>query len=222
VLMYAAYVALLVLFVVGAVRLWRTKASILFVLAIAFPLIWAISRRVSSETSKPIYLVVATPVVVLLVALLARGPRSAAAVLVVALLVSVTTLHRMQTWFRTDVDQFPTPTPRSLAPLETTLGKLGVSHVYADYWIAYRLAFDSGERIVATSDQFDRAAVRDGQVTPLPSDNVRYRKFQRAVGTARHGFVFFRADEAHIPIVPLLRRHGYRRVVVGPFVVFAP
>jgi len=107
-------------------------------------------------------------------------------------------------------------------PLENVLDRLGVSRVYADYWIAYRLAFDTDERIVATNDQFDRAVVRGGQVTPVPSDGVRYRPFQRTGGAARHGFVFFRADEATIPIVRLLREHGYRRVVVGPFVVFAP
>jgi 4-amino-4-deoxy-L-arabinose transferase-like glycosyltransferase len=221
-LMYIGYVALLAAFAFGAVRLWRTNASLLFVLAIAFPLIWAISRRVSSETGKPIFLVVVTPVLVLLVALLARGPKSAAVVLIVACAVSVVTLHRMQVWFRTDVDQFPPSTPRSLAPLEATLRRLGVSRVYANYWIAYRLAFDSDERIIATNDQFDHAVVRDGQVTPVPSPDVRYRDYQRRVAASRHGFVFFRADEANTPIVPLLRRRGYRRVVVGPFVVFAP
>jgi hypothetical protein len=34
--------------------------------------------------------------------------------------------------------------------------------------------------------------------------------------------VIVRVDEPSTPIVPVLLRHGWKRVVVGPFVVLAP
>src|SRR5207248_2448575 len=39
--------------------------------------------------------------------------------------------------------------PRDLGPLVRTLDQLGVKRLYADYWLAYRIDYETGERIVA-------------------------------------------------------------------------
>ena len=46
--------------------------------------------------------------------------------------------------------------PVSMDPLVAATDRLGVRHVFADYWIAYRLAFESQERVVATPFFVDR------------------------------------------------------------------
>ena len=58
----------------------------------------------------------------------------------------------MADWFK--IPQ-PVPyAPRSFAPLIATLDRLGIDHVYADYWIAYRLDFATQERIIAAENTF--------------------------------------------------------------------
>jgi hypothetical protein len=141
---------------------------------------------------------------------------------VVVCLVSVVTLHRMDVWLRNPAPRWPPAVPRDFTPLISTLDGLRLDHVYADYWIAYRLAFDTRERVIGAQSTFAHATFRSGQVTPLPSPLVRYLPYQREVQAARHGFVFFRAEARSTPIVRQLERHAYRRYPIGPFVVYAP
>jgi hypothetical protein len=143
----------------------------------------------------------------------------------VAGVVSVVTLQRMDEWFRQARPETtyakglgPRRTvqavPRDLGRLVSALDALGLKHVYADYWLAYRLDFDTRERIVASESSF--AAL------PSSREDVRYRPYERAVKRARHGFVFYRPSVASVPIVPQLEQRGYRRHVVGSYVVYAP
>jgi hypothetical protein len=104
--------------------------------------------------------------------------------------------------------------PRDLGPLLSALDRLGLEHVYADYWLAYRLDFDTRERIVAVESRF--AAL------PSSREDVRYRPYERAVKRARHGFVFYRQTVGSVPMVPQLEQQGYRRHVVGSYVIYAP
>src|SRR5207253_5173616 len=102
--------------------------------------------------------VIGTPVLVLLLAqLVTTYPRAIAAV-AIAGAVSVGTLHRMYGWVST-VGQFEAA-PRDLGPLVTTLDRLGLERVYANYWIAYRLDFDTKERIVAANITYHRVTFR--------------------------------------------------------------
>jgi hypothetical protein len=112
--------------------------------------------------------------------------------------------------------------PRDLRPLISTLGKLRLDRVYASYWVAYVLDFDTRERIIAVENKFDRVSFVGGQAIPADDPFVKYPPYEREVKAARHGFVFFRASVASIPIVVQLERHGYHRYLVGGFVVFAP
>jgi len=112
--------------------------------------------------------------------------------------------------------------PRDLRPLISTLEMLGLDHVYADYWLAYRLDFDSRERIVAVENGFTHLTFERGQAIPSSEQDVRYPPYGREVQRARHGFVFYRQTVGSVPIVAQLEQHGYRRHVVDSYIVYAP
>lgn len=214
---YLVYVALAAAFAYGA---WRTRhayASLLYVVAVVFVLLWPVSHRVTLLTSHPVYLVVISPVAALLLAQLARADPAAVAVVAAVGVVSVVTLQRMDVWARTDPDHWPPPTPRSFRPLADALDRMGIHDVYANYWIAYKLAFDSRERIIATEYPYTSLVERHGQLVPEPPPATRYPPWQRRVERAPHAFVVFRHDR----MPRTLAEHGYRRHLVGPFAVYA-
>jgi hypothetical protein len=137
---------------------------------------------------------------------------------VAAAAISIVTLHRMPPGPAGE----PPSAPRDLRPLITTLDRLHLDRVYANYWAAYVLTFDTRERIIAVENKFAPARFVDGQAVPADDPYVKYPPYQREVKAARHGFVFFREGVESIPIVKQLERHRYSRYLVGPFVVFAP
>ena len=238
VLTLLAYGALAVLFVVGAYRARRRAASLLYVVAAVFPFVYATAPQ-TLFSSEPRYLLVLSPVVCLLVAQLATTYWRGVAVLGAALAISVATLARIQT-YEENVPPQPPKAPRDLGPLAETLDRLDLDRVYADFWLSYRLTFETDERIVAAQSKLERVAVVGGRVLASRHPFSRYRPFERTVEAApRRGFVFFRdsleqgADRT--PGAPAaarvrqlsalseeLREHGYRRVDVGPFAVYAP
>jgi hypothetical protein len=104
-----------------------------------------------------------------------------------------------------------------------TLDRAHVRHVYAEYWIAYRLAFDTDERIIAVDNPLTGTAVANGGLRPTPAPSPEYLPYQREVDrSSRYGAVTFRDLESTEPALAQLRQHGYRRVVVGPFAVYVP
>jgi 4-amino-4-deoxy-L-arabinose transferase-like glycosyltransferase len=221
-LFYLVYVGALALFVYGAIKSVREPSSLLYAVAIFFPLLYAIDRRTSFITSWPQYTVVLTPVLTLIVAQLATRYWRAAALLGVALALEVVSIHRMDHYYRVP-QEFQERAPRNIAPLVATLDRLGLDRVYADYWIAYLVDFKTNERIVAVDNRFTDVSFRNGKAV-LPTDpEVRYRPYERKVeADPGHGFVFFRRTAHRIAILPSLERHGYARHLVGPFVVLTP
>lgn len=174
---------LVVLLAYGAFRMRRSRSSILYVVAAAFPFVWAISPRTGLDTD-PRYLVVLTPVIVLLMGQLMSIPLRAAVVLAAGLTLTVAVVERMEV-------PSPPQTPRDLAPLIATLDRLGLNRVYASYWIAYVLDFDSGETIVAVENRFDSVAFRatgpSCRTTPL-SGSPPIRPRSRPAGTGSSSF----------------------------------
>jgi hypothetical protein len=217
----AIYGFLLLLFVFGAYRCRGRNVSLLYVVAAVFPFLYALPSKTSYIEGWPEYTVVVVPVIVLLLAQLGTTFWRAVALVGVAALISAVTIHRMDVVSRA-ANPLPAQAPRDFSPLIDTLDRLGLDHVYADYWIAYDLDFDTQERIVAVENQFGSLSFRDGQATPPPDPTVRYKPYQTEVQAARHGFVFWTRSYRQLPIVGQLVKHGYRRIVVGPWVVFAP
>jgi Dolichyl-phosphate-mannose-protein mannosyltransferase len=232
-LTYLIYLALVLLFVVGAIKTRHRTRSVLYVVAACFPFIYALSPKTVLALGIPRYLTVLTPILALLVAQLATTRTRGIVVLAVACLVSVVTVQRIDEWFRAP----PSPTnnakgagprhavhwvPRDLGRLTAALEALRLRHVYADYWLAYRLDFDTHERIVAVESRFMHLRYERGRAIPVDDAAPRSQAYAREVRRARHGFVFYGQIVDTIPIVASLERHGYRRHDVGSYVVYAP
>jgi 4-amino-4-deoxy-L-arabinose transferase-like glycosyltransferase len=201
-------------FAYGALRSIRRDVSVLYVVAIIFPFIYAISGF-TIESSDPRYLVVLTPVLPLLFAQLATTRIRGTALVALGALVSIVILHTAIVQHPPEVDP-----PRDFRPLIATLDRLDVHYVYSSHWVAYRLAFETNERIIGVKNDWSHGVHWDGtQATPGPDLFIRYPPWERAVAEHRHAFVFYR--DALPPIVPDLRRFGYRHYDVGTLVVYA-
>ena len=218
----AIYFGLVVAFGYGAYRTRRQRASILYIAVFLFPLIWALSRRVSFLSATPRFLIVLTPVIALLAGQLAKNHARAAALLALASVISIVSVHRMNIDAQAVHPHGLPTTPRSLGRLISTLRAAKLTRVYADYWIAYRLDFDSREQIVATEvDPGAHLKLAGGQAVPR-TPSVRYPPYEREVRSYRHGFVFFRQTIASNIVASQLSRLGYRRSLNGRFVIYAP
>src|SRR4029079_15529344 len=134
--------------------------SLLYVVAAVFPFVYALAPQ-TLFSQEPRYLLVLSPVVCVVVAQLATTYRRGVVVLGVALAISVATIDRMDDYART-VPVQPPKAPRDLGPLVTALDERGVHRVYADFWLAYRLTFETDERIVAAQNKFEDVIVEDG------------------------------------------------------------
>lgn len=217
-----AYAALLILASIGAVRYRHRAVALPFVVFFVFPFVWAVAKRVTYLSATPTYLIVVTPVIVLLVALLGRRPPAAVAVAVAALAISAVSIQRMDDDTKAIHPRGIPVVPRDLSPLVATLDRAGVTHVYADYWITYRLSFDTNERIVATEVDPGRGSIRNGVVYRSSDRIPRQPSYARAVDeSSRRGFVFFRRSVG-LALPQRLEALGYRRILTGEFAVYLP
>jgi hypothetical protein len=94
--------------------------------------------------------------------------------------------------------------PDDIAPVIRVLEREGQTQVVADYWIAYRLTFESGERIIAASSGFSR----------YPSFEERVRQ------SPTPAYVFVDDALSERRARPKLEARGYRRVPVDGWVAF--
>jgi 4-amino-4-deoxy-L-arabinose transferase-like glycosyltransferase len=221
-LMYGIYVLLLGLFAYFGWRRRRTNRSLLYLVAVAFPLLASVDAKFIYYTSAPRYVLLLTPVLSLLLAQLATRPAYAAALVATCCVVCAVSLHRMDFWYRTHRPQWPVPTPRSLEPLIATLARLHLRHVYAGYSIAYRLEFDTRQGVTVSDISDGTPSLLAGRVRPPPR-RVGYPPDQRAVDAAqRYGFVVFRDSDFTKADRARLLKHGFSPLDVGPFVVWHP
>ncbi|HZO97697.1 MAG TPA: glycosyltransferase family 39 protein [Gaiellaceae bacterium] len=210
------YALLAALFLRGAVRSRSSDASVLYAVALGFPFLYAISAW-TIEAGEPRYLVVLTPVLALLAAQLATSRARGLAVLALGLALSVAVLHRAEVSARASTAPGP---PGDLRPLEAELERLGVDRFYSTYWVAYKVTFETRERIVGVKNDFTAVSWDGEQAQPALGAFIRYPPFERAVREGRHAFVLYRALLPSIPIVPRLERYGYRRHDVGTLAVY--
>jgi hypothetical protein len=222
-LVYLVYASLLVLFVVTGWRKRHERISLIYAVALAFPFLLVLSRKATSNTSDPRFLIVLTPVLALLLSQLAGTRLRALALVAAGCLVSVVCLNRLDTWYATHARVWPLRTPRSLAPLISTLDRLHIRNAYAEYWIAYRVAFDSREHIIAVDNPLTGTQAANGRLRPTPASSPHSTEYEHQVDHAlRFAAVTFRNLESTEPAVTQLRQHGFQRVIVGPFAVYAP
>jgi 4-amino-4-deoxy-L-arabinose transferase-like glycosyltransferase len=212
------YGVLLLLFAFGFVKTRRSKASMLFLVALVFPFLYALSPW-TVESGDPRYLSVLTPVLALLLAQLAVRPSAGAALVLAAGALTFTMLHTSYREAEAAVPGFGAP--RDFRPLIRTLDRLGVKYVYSSHWIAYRLAFETNERIIGVKNDMASVTFAHGQAQPaLNPFFIRYPPYELKVRAGRHAFIFYAGTLASIPIMKPLVRYGYRPHPVNGVVVY--
>jgi len=195
--------------VVGAVAAvgLRRRAQLAPLLAIAasFPLTYAITGFGAQH--EPRYLTFLVPVVALPAGwLLARRRVLAPVGLIVALGFSTLVLIRMDRWGLYKPRAPDVVVPQDVSPAIDLLEREGIHAVESDYWLAYRIAFASQERVIVA--------------TPYTQRNAHW---QRRVASERlHPWLFLRGSRTEVEARPLLTTRGYRRIESGDYVLYVP
>ncbi len=210
-----------------ALAAWRWRRSALSLLPftiVAFPFLYAINGMTSS-TLEPRYVVVLVPVLILAAASLATTVPRAAAILLAAALLSSVGLVRWLDWNNAPAranslnDQVV-----ALGPTIAALDRAGIDRAYATYAIAYRLTFDTRERIVVSEGDLTHLTVEGpGRVLPpVPTDYTTHHHpaYDRAVRAAhRLAYIFVRGETYEAHDVALLEANGFRRADVGTVIL---
>lgn len=222
------YAALVVVLVVAWRRARAPAVRLLYLVLATFPFVHALSPS-TWIVDEPRYVVVLLPVVVLLAAqAFASVPRAGLAVAAgTALSALVLVQLSGSPAFAERADGMFVP--RDFGPLIDDLERTGTERLFASYWVAYRVDFETRERIVAAEATLSTLALRGGRVlpdAPARADESRHPEYDAVV----------RADpEAALVLLidpppekppedalwrPLLERAGYTRSVVGGFAIY--
>jgi hypothetical protein len=196
--------------------------------ALIFPVIYAASSYTWFNT-EPRYLTFAYPVFALLLASVATSRSRTAALAAATFAVAVGGVAEIE---HHDLSASPadgTTVPADIRPLLRTLRAHGIDRVYANYWVAFRITFESGERIIAApvgDVGQQRYSLIGRRVIPLSvgrTDSWRYRKFNFEVAeTTQAAHVVVGGTDLHPAIDHLLLRHGYRRLRPSGFDIYLP
>jgi 4-amino-4-deoxy-L-arabinose transferase-like glycosyltransferase len=171
----ALYVALIAGFLVVAWRSRGTDRELLVVVAACFPLVAAVNQ-LTGTSMNPVYVVVLMPVLALLLCSGIRSPAQGLwAMGGVALLLSGSLVDLRAS----EVNGQAAPgclapggyLPRDFGQLTDTLTALQIQRVYASYWVAYRIDYETSERIIAADGRPSSLWIRPGgAVVPSPDD----------------------------------------------------
>jgi hypothetical protein len=219
----AVYVALVAVLAVVFWRKRRRNTSLLFAVAAAYPFLYAISPA-TWIVDEPRYLVVLLPVLALLLAQPLTSVRRGAPVLAVAIAVSAVVMLRLASSSEYDRRADGLFVPRDFKPVIASLDRRGIDRVFSSYWVAYRLTFETRERVIAAETLLGTASVRHGRVVPRvptrPNDN-RHRPYDTAVrGAPNPAWVLLPGSPHDALTRPLLRRAGYVRSLAGGFAIY--
>ena len=177
----------------------------LVIIAIAYPFLFALSPW-AGYGDEPRYLVLLHPILILLYLSALRTLTTQAVGIGVAALVAVASIvYHDHTYEGPIVSEIAVEV--DLIPLLQELEDQEITHVYADYWIAYPITFASEEKIVAASTSHSRYQPYQDQVGADPSSSQIFaagspaeREFRAATGDA----------------------DGYTVTQVGPVVIYRP
>jgi hypothetical protein len=159
------YIALIVGGVIG-LALRRTKPWLLILVVITFPLLWG-AFPVSGVIGEGRYVMFILPAVVLLLVYVVKYPALQVVFLVAAFAVSVDGVHRIKCCTASLAPDVPMP--RHTGPLINALDAHHVTRFNGDYWITYRVAFETNERIIGSPRTFKRWPPFDQEVAAAPN-----------------------------------------------------
>jgi Dolichyl-phosphate-mannose-protein mannosyltransferase len=223
----AVGVVLYALLVAGLVwLLWRRPARLapLLLIVLVFPVFYFVSPYTWLE-SEPRYLTLVMPVFALLIAYAMKNLWRTAAILGIAVALSVGGMVELQRHhvaaFRTE----GTAMPSSIGPVLQTLRQNDIHYAFASYWVAWRITFESNEKIIAAKASYGHPSVVDGRVQPgdPPNDRGFWPGYYARVDTHRQiAQVFVVGGTVEPTIRPFLLRAGYTRIVNGKFAIWLP
>jgi hypothetical protein len=204
-------IAVLYLVVVGVVAYQlvrrRSRPMALLTLAIAFfPFFYAASPFTWFIGEGRYVLFLTAFLTVALAAAVARKPVLSVALVTTLAVVSTAGLFAMRGW--TDPFAPDVRVPTQLGPLVAALDRNHVTRLFTDYWIAYRVTFETDQRVVA-------APVVASRYSPYDTD-VRAAErpaWVAVAGSARIG-----------PFEAALAQRGvaWRRVKAGSYLLYLP
>jgi Dolichyl-phosphate-mannose-protein mannosyltransferase len=183
----------------------RPKPWFLVLVVAVFPLLWG-AFPISGVVGEGRYVMFVLPAVALLLVHAARHPIAQVALLVAALAVSVDGVHRIRCC--TSPSAPDVEMPRGTGPLIAALEAHHVKHFDANYWIAYRVTFETNERIVASPRSFKRWPPFDRAVAADPDPPAVFVAGSALGPTYHRGLVRLGID--------------YERYGAGDFVVYQP
>ncbi len=206
--------------------LWRRPPRLvpLLLIMLVFPIFYFVSPYTWLE-SEPRYLALVMPVLALLIASALTTARRAAAVLAVAVALSVGGMVELE---RNHVIEFRTEgvaVPANIQPVLETLRAHDLHYAFASYWIAWRITFESSLRIVGGRASYGVPFIHNGRVDPgeKPHDRGFWPSYYARVAAHRQAaHVFVLGGDVEPKVRPFLRRAGYTRVVSGRFAIWIP
>ena len=209
--------------------LWRRPPRLtpLLLIVLVFPIFYFVSPYTWLE-SEPRYLTLVMPVFALLIASALTTAWRAAAVLAVAVALSVGGMVELERHHVVAVpDGGRRRRPASIAPVLDTLRAHDLHYAFASYWIAWRITFESDLRIVGGKDELRRIPfVRNGRVEPgRAAERPRLLARRTTHGSTRTG----RSRTSSSSAATSSRRCGRscakratRRLVSGRFAIWIP
>jgi hypothetical protein len=222
------YLALLALFALGWWRAPSPATRLLYVVTASFGFVYALSPS-TWIVDEPRYVVMLLPVLVLLVGQALTTVLRAAVAVVARVALSTLVLWQLTTSPEFERRADGLFVPASFAPLIEELERNGPRRVFAGYWVAYRLDFETDERLVAAEATLPTLSLRDGRVVPdRPTglDESRHAEYDTVVrADPDAGFVLLREPPPDRPAEDarwrrLLEQAGYERTVVDGFAVY--
>jgi MFS family permease len=197
----------------------------MFILALLlFPVFYAFSPY-TWLSSEPRYLTLLSPVLALLFVYPFRTASRAYVFFAVCIALAFGSFARINSQNVLTFHSDEIPVPSNFAPVIAELDRLHIDRLYADYWIAYRIDFETDERIVAATGSPKYHLTR-GRVRPIPNDDPgsegRYPKYRIEVDASREAAVLFaHGGKLERRTAPLLRRAGYRHFLVHDIDIWA-
>lgn len=199
-------VATVVVLTAVVVVAWRARhrSWLLLAVVVGFPFVAAVPSA-TVYVDEPRYGYVVAPVLALVVAAAVGGSRVAIAVPAAVVIATVVGLVSLRDWAADHPGHWDLDPP-ALEPLQEHLAAEGVEAAYAEYWLAYRLAFEA-----------------DLLVTPVY--HVRnWALHAEVVATGTEVRLFYEGSAVLGEYTASLEAEGIdaRRLAVGPYVVVTP
>lgn len=198
----------------------RTQLGPLVPVLAIFPAFYALSPY-TWLNEEPRYLVLLGPVLALVVVAAGGTAGRSAAIacgLAVLSVAGVALLDRrgVPAAYSDDV-----AVPADIDPLLRTLEDNGVRHVFADYWIAWRIVFESNEEIIAAHGQGPLLMTTSARERRDPGKTGRYPAYYRSVATSpTAAYVFLAGSSMEHGSRRGLLAAGYRRLRSAEFIVY--